>query len=143
MKLWMRIAIFGSIFMVLIFLYQIKQTNSKVYIAEPQYSEPLPAVNFITRKEARYEDLIANISEDEKPFKPLFFETMNLKGIMKDNFNRWIAIFSDNSNGSNGSNTGLLKFAAGETYDGITLLSIDNRGCVIKYGNIERRFEVK
>ena len=136
MKLWMRIAIFGSIFMVLLFLYQIKVSNSKVFNAEPRYTEPLPIVNFILRNEVKYEKLIADIPADLKPFKPLFFENMNLKGIMKDNFNRWIAIFSD-------GNAGLLKFAAGETYDGITLLSIDNRGCVIKYGNIERRFEVK
>ncbi len=136
MKLWMRIAIFGSIFMVLLFLYQIKVSNSKVFNAEPRYTEPLPMVNFILRNEVKYENLIADIPTDLKPFKPLFFENMNLKGIMKDNFNRWIAIFSD-------GNAGLLKFAAGETYDGITLLSIDNRGCVIKYGNIERRFEVK
>ena len=140
MKLWMRVAIFGSIFMVLLFLYQVNRTNSRVYLAEARYTEPLPAVNFITRNEVKYENLITGLSLEEKPFKPLFFESMTLKGIMKDNLNRWIAIFSD---GNKGANASLLKFAAGETYEGITLLSIDNRGCVIKYGNIERRFEVK
>ena len=59
---------------------------------------------------------------------------------MKDNFGRWLAIFTD---GKADTGSRLMKFAAGDTHDGITLLNVDNRGCIIRYGNIERRFEVK
>lgn len=141
MKLWMRAAIFGSIFMVLFFLYRINVANSKEYIPEPRYTEPLPQVTFVNRRVVSYNNLIENLSSEIKPFKPLFFETMVLKGIMKDHSNNWIAIFSDGNKDKN--NSSLLKFAAGESYDGVSMIDIDAHGCTIKYGNIERRFEVK
>ena len=140
MKLWMRAAIFGSIFMVLFFLYRINKENSVVYIAKPQYTEAIVLPQPLIRKEIKREDLLIGLPEEEEPFRPLFFESMILKGIMKDNFGRWLAIFTD---GKLENNSRFLKFAAGDTHDGITLLKVDNRGCVIRYGNIERRFEVK
>ncbi len=141
MKLWMRAAIFGSIFMVLFFLYQSNAANSKKYNPEPKYIEPLPQVSFANRKVVSYNNLIENLSSETKPFKPLFFETMVLKGIMKDHSNSWIAIFSDGNKDKN--NSSLLKFAAGESYDGVYIINIDAHSCTLKYGNIERKFEVK
>ena len=139
MKLWMKAAIFGSIFMVLFFLYRMNKENSVVYIAKPQYTEAIVLPQPLIRKEIKREDLLIGLPKDEEPFRPLFFESMILKGIMKDNVGRWLAIFTD---GKPENSSRFLKFAAGDTHDGITLLKVDNRGCVIRYGNIERRFEV-
>lgn len=140
MKLWMRAAIFGSIFMVLFFLYRTNKENSVVYIAQPQYTEAIVMPQPLIRKEIKREDLLIGLPSNEEPFRPLFFESMILKGIMKDNFGRWLAIFTD---GKSEAGSRLMKFATGDTHDGITLLNVDNKGCVIRYGNIERRFEVK
>ena len=140
MKLWMRAAIFGSIFMVLFFLYRINKENSVVYVAKPQYTEAIVMPQPLIRKEIKREDLLIGLPLSEEPFRPLFFESMILKGIMKDNFGRWLAIFTD---GKSEAGSRLMKFASGDTHDGITLLNVDNKGCVIRYGNIERRFEVK
>ncbi len=114
--------------------------NSVVYTPNPQYTAAITLPQQVIRKEIKREDLLEGLPQDEDPFRPLFFETMVLKGIMKDNFGRWLAIFED---GSLDNKLGLLKFAAGETHDGITLLQVDGHGCIIKYGNIERRFEIK
>lgn len=140
MKLWMRAAIFGSIFMVLFFLYRINKENSVVYVAKPQFTEAIVMPQPLIRKEIKREDLLIGLPSNEEPFRPLFFESMILKGIMKDNFGRWLAIFTD---GKSEAGSRLMKFATGDTHDGITLLNVDNKGCVIRYGNIERRFEVK
>ena len=140
MKLWVRAAIFGSIFMVLFFLYRINKENSVVYVAKPQYTEAIVMPQPLIRKEIKRDDLLIGLPLGEEPFRPLFFESMILKGIMKDNFGRWLAIFTD---GKSETGSRLMKFATGDTHDGITLLNVDNKGCVIRYGNIERRFEVK
>ena len=140
MKLWIKAAIFGSIFMVLFFLYRMNQANSVVYIAQPQYTEAITLPQPVIRKEIKRDELLIGLPVDKEPFRPLFFESMVLKGIMKDNFGRWLAIFTD---GKSEAGSRLMKFAAGDTHDGITLLNVDNKGCIIRYGNIERRFEVK
>lgn len=140
MKLWMKAAVFGSIFMVCFFMWQLKKADEVKYFAQPQYVEAIPLPQPLIRKDIKREELLLNLPESEEPFRQLFFETMQLKGIMKDSFGRWLAIFTD---GNPEHSSRLLKFAAGDTHDGITLMAVDQRGCVIKYGSIERRFEVK
>ena len=114
--------------------------NSVVYVANPKYTEVIATPQPVLRKEINRDDLLIALPLEEEPFRPLFFESMVLKGIMKDNFGRWLAIFTD---GKPENDSRFLKFAAGDTHDGITLLNVDSKGCVIRYGNIERRFEVK
>lgn len=140
MKLWMKAAVFGSIFMVCYFLMQVNKADEIKYTAQPQYTENIPLPQPLIRKEIKREELLINLPETEEPFRPLFFESMKLKGIMKDAFGRWLAIFTD---GSKESSSRLLKFAAGDVHDGITLKEVDQFGCVVKYGSIEQRFEVK
>ena len=53
MKLWIKAAIFGSIFMVLFFLYRMNQANSVVYIAQPQYTEAITLPQPVIRKEIK------------------------------------------------------------------------------------------
>lgn len=140
MKPWMKAAIFGSILMLCLFFYKMNEANKTVFYPLPEYTEPIPLPPVLIRKDIKREELIVNLAENEQPFRPLFFEKMVLKGIMKDGFGRWLAIFTD---GTKENSSRLLKFAAGDTHNGITLVDVDNKGCLIKYGNIERRFEIQ
>lgn len=140
MKLWMKAAIFGSIFMVIFFYWQMQKAEKVKYIADPQYTEAIVLPQPLIRKEIKKEELLINIPEDEEPFRQLFFETMELKGIQQDAFGRCLAIFTD---GTREHSSRLMKFAAGDTHDGITLVSVDMNGCLVKYGNIERKFKLR
>lgn len=95
MKLWMKAAIFGSIFMVIFFYWQMQKAEKVKYIADPQYTEAIVLPQPLIRKEIKKEELLINIPEDEEPFRQLFFETMELKGIQQDAFGRCLAIFTD------------------------------------------------
>lgn len=140
MKLWMKVAIFGSILLVCYYAWQLKKADEVKYTAKPEFTAAIELPKPLIRKEIKREELLINLPEQEQPFRQLFFETMVLKGIMKDSFGRWLAIFTD---GKPENASRLLKFAAGDTHDSITLVDVDQRGCVVKYGTIERRFDAR
>lgn len=137
MKPWMKSLLYGSIFMALFFFYKLEQ-SFEFPAPQPQYIQAIDIPQHYLRQSIKIEELTSNLSE-KKAFRPLFFENMKLKGIMKDSFNRWIAIFSEEREDLTSD---LLKLAVGDTHDGIKLLEIDHKSCLVRYGSIERKFEL-
>lgn len=140
MKSWTKVAVYGSLFMVCLFIFRLSSTNRVVFYPQPKYTEEISIPEPMIRKSVKREDLLLGLAEKAQPFKPLFFEKMVLKGIMKDNLDRWTAIFTD---GELKKSSDLLKFAAGDTQNGITMINVNNSGCLVRYGNVERKFEIK
>ena len=141
MNFWYKTAIFGSIIFVLIFLRKVNiERNPNNYVAKPQYLEAVPIPQLNKRNEIAREELLDKLSEDTEPFRQLFFETMVFKGVIKDNSDRWQAIFID-KNAEKDSK--FIRLAKDETHDGVTVLYVNEHGCGVRYGNIERKFDVK
>lgn len=141
MNFWYKTAIFGSIIFVLIFLRKANLEMHNYYAPSPQYTEAVPVPQMNIRKETTIEELLDKMPENTEPFRQLFFETMIFKGVMKDKFDRWQAIFIDGK--STDKINKFLKLAKDETHDGVTVMHVNDRVCIVKYGNVERKFDVK
>ena len=136
---FLKALIIGVIAMFVFFSYKMRTSNDAPVVTNTNIPK-LDFAEFGVKTKLQRNDLLKDIPNNITPFRPLFFETMALKGIMKDNFNRWNAIFAGST--VEGSSQ-LIKLAKGDTHDGITLKEIDSNGCLVLYGSIERRFELR
>ncbi len=142
MESWMKALIFASIFMIIVFCYKLNESNQIVLNAQDEYTKEINIPTITTRKGVGEieKQIFDTHLQSHNHFRPLLFENIVFKGVMKDSFNRWLAIFS---NGNSNDNSDLIKLAVGDTEKGITLKSVDKQSCVIQYGKIERRFVIE
>lgn len=135
MKLWMQAAVITSVLMLLFFGYSINKVFSVVYTPEAAYMTPPVVPMPLVRREISLEKLLEKLPEDRQVFRQVFFEIMNLRGVQRNRFGTWLAIFAD----PKGT---LIRMGPGDTYDGVKIESTSENGCVARYGSIERSFNL-
>lgn len=133
MTLWMKTAVVFSVCLLLFFGYTINKVHSTEYVPDTSYLTPLMAPMPLVRKDVDFDKLVENLPTDRQYFRQVFFEIMNLRGMQKNKFGSWLAIFTDEKGN-------LVRLGSGDTYDGVKIESTSETGCVVRYGNIERRF---
>ncbi len=135
MKLWIKTAVLTSTCLLLFFAYQLHKINSRVYTPAPEYLAPLTIPKPLVRQETEKEKLLAGLPGSRQCFRQVFFEVMHLCGVQQNRFGNWLAIFNDGSGQ-------LIKLSSGQSHDGVKIVSVDEKGCDVQYGSIERRFEL-
>lgn len=133
MNLWVKVAVLLSVCLLLFFFYTINDIHSKEYFAEASYLEPVTIPMPLVRKDVDFNGLVENLPSDRQYFRQVFFEIMNLRGMQKNKFSTWLAIFADEKND-------LVRLGPGDIYDGVKIETSSDRGCTVRYGNIERSF---
>lgn len=135
MKLWIKAAAVFSVFMLLVFGYNMYKVKHTVYCAEESYTQQLQIPTPLTSKDIELSSLIENIPLDSTPFRQKFFEVIDFKGIMRSKSGDWVSLFG-NPNG------GILKLGMDETFDGVTITHLNNCSCAVRFGNSERSFKI-
>ncbi len=133
MTLWMKAAVITSVCLLLFFGYTINKIYAEQFIAEVSYLAPVTIPMPLVRKDVDFNKLVENLPTDRQFFRQVFFEIMNLRGMQKNKFNTWLAIFADEKDN-------LVLIGPGDTYDGVKIESSSASGCTVRYGNIERSF---
>ena len=133
MTLWMKTAVVFSVCLLLFFGYTVHKINATEFIPEPSFLLPLNMPMPLVRKDVSFEKLIENLPTDRQYFRQVFFEIMNLRGMQKNRFGTWLAIFSDEKGN-------LVRIGPGDEYDGVKVESTSDSGCLVRYGNVERSF---
>lgn len=133
MNLWIKSAVVTSVFILLLFAYNLNKIYTKTYVPEPSYLTPLTIPAPLVRKEPDPALLMKNLPSDKQPFKQAFFEIINFQGVQKNRSGQWQAIFAE-------KHGALIHLEPGQTREGVTVESVDANSCVVRYGSIERRF---
>ncbi|MFZ2960091.1 MAG: hypothetical protein WA705_24685 [Candidatus Ozemobacteraceae bacterium] len=133
MNLPLKAAVLTSVALLLFFGYTLLRTLKDPFPPSPESLASIEVQVLVPGKNILKEDVLKGLPESHHPFKPLFFETMKLYGVRKDSGNHWIALFS-------ALGSAVISLEAGQTFEGVILNSVDDRGCTVRYGNVERTF---
>ncbi|MBF0546413.1 MAG: hypothetical protein HQM08_18350 [Candidatus Riflebacteria bacterium] len=131
-----KTAVFTSVAFLLFFGFKIQKIMTSELLPNPQMLAPiqLPFVSIL--KKTNREELLKGQPEGKNPFKPLFCEVMNLYGVRKTFKDQWVALFS-------GMASEVVPLTIGDSFEGVTIISTDSKGCTVRYGNIERTFNLQ
>jgi hypothetical protein len=131
----MKAAVVTSVLLLLFFGYTVNKVHSAAYVPEPAYLSAIPVPMPLIRKEIAINDLLDKLPQDRQVFRQVFFEVMKLQGLQKTRSGSWLAIFAD-------AKGNLMKLGAGDTHDGVRIESVDSVSCTVRYGSIERKFDL-
>ena len=135
MNLWIKAAVVTPVIILLFFAHTIYDINTSQKTAASDYLAAITPPMPLIRSEVKLDTLLDSLPENANWFRPVFFEGMALRGMQKNRYGNWIAIFAS-------SRGRLIKLGQNDEYDGVRVQSVSPRSCVVRYGNVERRFEL-
>lgn len=133
MTLWIKVAVVTSVCMLLYFGYTINKIDTGEFVAEVSYLAPITIPMPLVRKDVDFNKLVENLPTDRQFFRQVFFEIMNLRGMQKNRFKTWLAIFADGKDN-------LICIGPGDTYDGVKIESSSESGCTGSLWQYRKKF---
>ena len=135
MSLWIKAFTITTVVVLVYSTNIVYNIDRDEYRPAPEYMEEITPAMPITRPQVSKEELLEDLDEEGRWFKPFFFEVMSFRGIQRNRAGYWVAIFADGNNR-------LVRLAEGQKYEGVKVHEVTSNTCLVRYGSFEKFFEL-